>query len=381
MKKRLLWISAILLAAVLYLFDNNAGTLTVFVGVLAVPVFGILPLLNKRAQVKMELNTAQEKGQTATGRLLAHNPGLLPMPRLKMVVQCCNLRTGEETVRSLELSLLPKQKKDVYFEFTCPYCGKIKLEVTEVTTADMFGLFARKLHCSAKAAMTILPTLFEPAISLDSHDMAMPDSDTYSPTRPGSDPGETFAIREYVPGDAIRKIHWKLSEKTDMLMVREFGLPVVNEVAILLETAGVQRPQEADAITEVLSSVSAALIGGDIHHHVFWRDHQTDELRDYNIAAEDDFTFMLEQLLELPPKGSGSVAQRFTELYPHCPYAHVIIVGRQIPQGISNLYNGNRVSILLPRTEHITEGLQPDGTHVLSFDIKNFAMDLCRLEV
>lgn len=39
-------------------------------------------------------------------------------------------------------------------------------------------------------------------------------------TKPGSDSGETFAVREYVPDGSIKNIHWKLSQKQDKLMAQ-----------------------------------------------------------------------------------------------------------------------------------------------------------------
>ena len=380
MRKLLLWVAAIVLAAILYLFENNAGTLTVAVGVLVVPAFGLIPLAGKGIDVQIVVNPAQEKGQDTKGQITVKNLCWLPKPRLDLTLFCRNLRTGENTESKLEISLLPKHKQTMDFSFDCPHCGKIQIEVSDISVSDLFGLFSRNLQNDCKAEFAVLPQLFEPSISLEHSDMAMPDSDNYSPYKPGSDPGETFAIREYVPGDAIRQIHWKLSEKTDKLMVREFGLPVVNEVALLLETAGSTAGSEIDAITEVFASVSSALVASDIHHHVFWRDEKTDELVDFDIADGDAFSSMLSQLLELPPK-EGNIAQRFTQLYPHCPYSHVILAGGQIPQGLRNLYNGNRVSVLIPRNDTVAEGLQPDGTHVLTFDPEHYAMDLCRMEV
>ena len=380
MRKLLLWVAAIVLAAILYLFDNNAGTLTVAVGVLVVPAFGLIPLAGKGIDVQIVVNPAQEKGQDTKGQITVKNLCWLPKPRLDLTLFCRNLRTGENTESKLEISLLPKHKQTVDFSFDCPHCGKIQIEVSDISVSDLFGLFSRNLQNDCKAEFTVLPQLFEPSISLEHSDMAMPDSDTYSPYKPGSDPGETFAIREYVPGDAIRQIHWKLSEKTDKLMVREFGLPVVNEVALLLETAGSITGSETDAITEVFASVSSALVQLDIHHHVFWRHEKTDELVDFDITDGDAFSEMLSQLLELPPR-EGNIAHRFSQMYPHCPYSHVILVGGQIPQGLRNLYNGNRVSVLTPRNDTVTESLQPDGTHVLTFDPEHYALDLCRMEV
>lgn len=381
MKKQLIWMASILLAAILYLFENNPGTLTLLVGAFVVPAFGLLPLIGKGIGLELAFHAAPEKGQSGNGILTVTNRSWLPKPRLRMMVTCRNLRTAEAAEIPLELSLLPRQRKQIGFTFACSHCGKAEIAVTGAKSADVFGLFTRQLPCKAETTFTVVPRLFEPAVSLESCGMSMPDSDTYSPTKPGSDPGETFAIREYVPGDAIHRIHWKLSEKTDKTMVRDFGLPVVEEAALLLETAGAQSPEETDAITEVFASLSSALLEGGVRHHVFWRDSRTDELLDDPITDGDDFGLMLEQLLQLPPREDGSVARRFLERYPHCPYAHVMIVGGRIPAGVGNLCGGSRVSVLIPRRNTIPEGLQPDGTHVLSFSVDGYAMDLCRLEV
>ena len=381
MGKRLAWMGAVLLSALLYLFENNPGTLTVLVSVLVVPILGLLPLTGKNMGLEVSLNPAMEKGAPAKGILTVTNPGFLPKPRLGLSVSCRNLHTGEAVERRLELGLLPGQRKQVAFSFDCPHCGKMEMTVNRVTLSDVFGLLERRLSWGESKSFTVLPQLFEPSVSLEQSLTAMPDSDSYSPHKPGSDPGETFAIREYVSGDAIRSIHWKLSEKTDKVMVRQYGLPVVNEVALLLETAGAASAQEVDAVTEVFASLSAALSSKQTQHHIFWRDAKTDELRQFSITGGQDYGSMLEQLLELPSNADGSVARRFLECYPHCPYSHVVIVGSQIPEGVRDLFNGNRVSLLLPRTDAVAEGLQPDGTHVVSFTVDGYAAQLCRLEV
>lgn len=379
--RRTIWCLSILLAAGLYLFENNAGTLAVLLVVVLLPILGLFPLFGNKVTVQMQMDTAPEKGQTAKGVLTLVNGGIAPLPWLSMTLHCRNLRTGEAAEQFVEVSLLPKQRKSLPFTMDRPHCGKIELTLQKVSTCDLFGLFAKKLSVSAGGSLTVLPTLFAPDISLESVGSAMPDSDTYSQVKPGNDPSETFSIREYIPGDAIRKIHWKLSEKTDRTMVREFGLPVVNEVALLLETVEADDKQLDDAITEVFASVSYALAEAGVSHHVFWRDSQSNELMKLEVNSGEDFAAMLESLLELPTKKDGSVAYQFTQNYDHCPYSHVIIVGSRIPHGVRDLYNGNRVSILLPQQNDTPEGLQPDGTYVLSFTADGYATELCRLEV
>lgn len=381
MKNRLICLAALILAAVLYLFENNTGTLTVLVGVLAAPALDLLPLGGKGAGAEISLDDTQQDGSERTGAITVTNHSFLPMPRLRITLSCRNCRTGERAETALELSLLPKQRKKAAFAFEGLLCGKIEIAVADARFSDVFGLFQRKLPWKVRESFTVLPNLFQPSISLGHSFLAMPDSDAYSPYKPGSDPGETFAIREYVPGDAVRSIHWKLSEKTDKTMVREFGLPIVNEVALLLENGGAASPEETDAVTQVFASLSAKLAGDGIAHHVFWQDAKTGDLRRFPVGDDDEFACMLDELLELPPKEGGSVARLFLEAYPHCPYSHVIIVGGRIPHGVGELYNGNRVSVLIPGREGIREGLQGDGTYMLSFGADSYPRDLCRMEV
>ena len=78
----------------------------------------------------------------------------------------------------------------------------------------------------AQASTLVLPQSFDIAIAMRAHDLPFPDSDEYSPDRPGSDPSELFGIRDYREGDALKSIHWKLGEKYDRTASREMSLPV-----------------------------------------------------------------------------------------------------------------------------------------------------------
>lgn len=382
MKSKLLWLFAVLLAAAAWLFENNAGTLTMLSCAVLLPILGMVPLLLRpKLTACWEMPAPPEKGAQTAAVLAVRNEGSLFLPRLELQVNCRNLRTGEEKTQTVRFSLLPKQEKRLTFRLSCTHCGRIEMRVASAMQRDLFGLFSKTTALDAKGELTVLPDLFHAEVSLQEHDMATPDSDTYSATKPGSDPGETFAIREYIPGDAIRKIHWKLSEKTDKLMTREFGLPVVNEVLLLLETSCAESADETDAITEVFASICQSLSERGILHHTAWRANESDALTMRTVTAPGDFAAVLSDILELSPKENGSVAQRFTEQIGHCSYAHVIVVGGQIPEGIRDLYNGNRISVLLPHRNGIYEGLQPDGTYVLSFEVDGYAAQLCRLEV
>lgn len=372
-----MWAAALLLTALLYFFENNAGTLTLLLSALFLPCFGCLPLLCP-VSAALSASAAAERGQSAAGTIRVKNIGFLPLPRVALRLTCRNLRTGEETAQNVILSLLPKETREAAFCLDCPHCGTIRMEAAEVTVYDLFGLARRQKRCTDDTEFNVLPALFQPEILLRDSAAALPDNDVYAPDRPGNDPGETFAVREYVPGDMLRKIHWKLSEKTDRLMVREFGLPVVNEVLLLLETAGSTDAEATNALTEVFASVSRALLLQGCAHQVGWQGEEDFCLQ--TVSDEQEFDAMLEALLRLPPRESGSVARAFSEIAPHGGFVHVLVVAPQVPAGMRELVSGNRVSVLLCGSA-AAEGLQPDGSYLLSFDSAGYAQALCRLEV
>ena len=77
-------------------------------------------------------------------------------------------------------------------------------------------------------------------------------------------------IRPYRPGDPLRRIHWKLSEKMNETLIRESAPEALDPAVLLLETAGagMPDPEAADAAARALLSVSRAMAEAGIAHAV-----------------------------------------------------------------------------------------------------------------
>ena len=378
MKKILLWGGAVILCALLWFFDNQAGTLILLLGAVLLPLISLIPALfcRKSLEFSLTLPRALQKGEAGEGAMRIENRSLLPLQG-KVLLRLRNLRTGEKEEQTLGFFLLPRGKKTLSFRLTCPYCGRTEAMAEEPELQDLFGIFSLKAAGGAKAGVTVLPVLFEPELRAGASDSASPDSDQYSTSKPGFDPGETFGLREYIPGDNLKSIHWKLSSKLDKLMVRDFGLPVVQDYLLLMETDG-GTPEQRDAVTEVFASLAQTLIRQDCTPRAAWPKGPGDELESRDLKNEDDIAAMLEILLRTEP-AEGSVAERFCAAQPHCGFSHVIVVSAGGVRGIRNLYNGNRVTLLTCSGTH--EGLGGDGIFVRSFGPRSFAADLSALEV
>ena len=62
--------------------------------------------------------------------------------------------------------------------------------------------------------MIVYPRKVNLQVELSQMTIGAPKSEGMMQNRKGNDLSEIFDIREYVPGDDIRSIHWKLSSKT-----------------------------------------------------------------------------------------------------------------------------------------------------------------------
>lgn len=227
--RRVLW--GILLAGALglYLFANSAGTLCVLLAA-ALPLLSAVSLLLPR-QITLTLSAPETvgRGEQMTCTLTVSTSGI--PAQFELTVEAENSFTGEYSTRVMPLSI-GKKPASLSWQLAETHSGVVRLSCTSVREFDSFGLFSRKRICTAQTEVLLPPQTFPVSVCLNQAAEVLLDSESYSAQKAGNDPGETFRIREYVPGDPIRQIHWKLSEKMGTLMVREFGLPAMNRLLL-----------------------------------------------------------------------------------------------------------------------------------------------------
>jgi len=72
---------------------------------------------------------------------------------------------------------------------------------------------------------------------------------------------EFDGLRDYVPGDDLRKIHWPSSARADGLQVRQFRPPRHGRLSVVIDTRPPSNdPNALDATTSVAGSIAAAVL-------------------------------------------------------------------------------------------------------------------------
>lgn len=131
--------------------------------------------------------------------------------------------------------ILPVRGKDTQYPFSLEstLCGEMRIGCARAQMCDVLELF--RLKCRPfDAVHTIVYPASYPLSIVPSHTASgVSLTEGLTQNRRGSDHSETFDIREYVPGDDVRTIHWKLSSKTDTLIVREPSDPSHHDLCLL----------------------------------------------------------------------------------------------------------------------------------------------------
>jgi hypothetical protein len=232
--------------------------------VIILPIVSLIYSLIGRASVQVFVEaekTTAEKMEPVSYEIKVINPSFLPYP----FTTACIMLPDDVGVRCTEgyvkMSLTPFGGCFINKNVTFRYRGSYALGVGDLYISDLFRLFNLRKTENVYSTVTVYPRKLEfenpPVYSITD----IP-SDTASAV-PGADRSEQSGIREYVPGDSLKSIHWKLSSKTQDLQVREFTTNDSRHVWVLCDLAGhreiKQEETESDAaIDEAQASEKAA---------------------------------------------------------------------------------------------------------------------------
>ena len=337
-KSRVYYIVWLLASLLLYLWsDSWIACFLVAVSVI-LPLVSGLWLLTEKRQIHcyFQIKDIAGKGQEAKGSLCVENHGFLPLPRLGCHLVFQNRLTGEKARQDVYCSVSAKKTQQLEWGLSSEYCGNIRVVLETISCSDVFGLWKVVLRPGEKSHVVILPDIIQMEVTVTDSDTANWESVTYSSGKRGDDPSEIFGVREYLPGDSLKNIHWKLSGKMDDLYVKELSLPIENSILLIYETAILGKRRESarvrSAMMEAFLSVSQALAGGGHVHALGWYDQEKERFCCENVASEDDLTGMIGGLLALASgRNDYSSLHYYLREYIEKPFAHIVYVTAQEP--------------------------------------------------
>jgi uncharacterized protein (DUF58 family) len=195
-----------------------------------------------------------ERGRPALARLRVRNTG-----RRRQAGFLATDAAGAAS-RTVRLSgLLPGAEEVRHYELPTRDRGRITLGPLVLQRTDPFDLARHVLPTGAPATLWVHPRRF-PARPLTAgvprhHHVGSPDSALRGSV-------ELLDVREYVPGDEVRHLHWKATARTGRLMVRDLADPHRSRTTVVLDN----RPEVfGEALFEEAVDVAASLLCASAH--------------------------------------------------------------------------------------------------------------------
>ena len=296
------WILLIIAAAVMYLLDNGTETLAILIALIMAPVVSLGLLKVSGKHIEVSVSRAEEEKENIAIRLLVASKDLIPVSSIDVDVRCVNLRTGEEEIITISRALRPKGRSEAVFTVTPDHAGRYMIAADSARMYDPLRLWSREIKAEGSEYITVMPELFDIDLQVMSSSLSMPESDRYIEGKTGNDPGDIRSIREYVPGDPVKNIHWKLSGKTDKMLVKELGLPVTDQFLVVLDNAADVGlvPEALDAIVSVYASVLTSLHNEGFVFTAGWTDPLTGTPMLRTIRTEDELIAAADEYLAVP---------------------------------------------------------------------------------
>ena len=274
LRRRILYIAALLLALLGQILDVGYLFHFAFFAVLVFPLLGLLISLPAMLGCRAELTASAQRltrGESASWTLSISNRFRLPVARTSYRLRVSNRLSGEvHSGRSVLRDVMPEE--DRVWTLESDHCG---IELPEGTgIAD--PLPGRK-----------------------------------------SVSGENYELRAYREGDSLRMIHWKMSAKRDELVTRE--TPEVVRLLPVLTFDHFGLMEQVDRTLDRLEGYSTALLEQDRPHEVRWVHPETGAVRRYPVNARRGWEVCLAAILSDPAplrgRSIGSLSQERGPIY------------------------------------------------------------------
>lgn len=231
---------ALLAAGRLFALDEAfvaGATLAVLVALAAL----VVALVRVRIDVARELHPARvHAGVSSSVVLEVRNRGRRRTPVLTLVDRVSG-------TRGAHLAVAPLEREGVTgaaYELPTERRGLLSVGPLEVVVSDPFGLAQARVRAAGTTELTVYPAVDHVAPApLSTGTDPHAGRDQRNRLSPSGE--EFFALREYVVGDDLRRVHWASTARRDQLMVRQDELPWQGRVTLFLDNRAGYRPDEA----------------------------------------------------------------------------------------------------------------------------------------
>ncbi|MGH9118267.1 MAG: DUF58 domain-containing protein [Acidimicrobiales bacterium] len=217
-----------------------------------------------RARFRLEVARSVTPARVHAGNasrvdLAIRNVGTRRTPVLRFTDPVSRTRGAEILIAPFS----PLASTNAAYQLPTDRRGVVRVGPLRVEVSDPFGLARTSTVAAGRTEVIVYPRIdrIVPLPQTAGHD---PLAGSEHPTALGRAGEDFYALRPYVVGDELRRVHWPTTARLDELMVRQDELPWQGRVTVLLD---VRRPAHSPASLELCISAAASIVMASWKRH------------------------------------------------------------------------------------------------------------------
>ncbi|MBR1772267.1 MAG: DUF58 domain-containing protein [Eubacterium sp.] len=271
-----------------YDFLRNHFLMLVLSLLISAPILDIIALVVLYRGVDIKL-TAPERdvSRFSVGylKLEIFNRSLMVSYDLNVKLDAESTFYGDKsgTILSLPCSAKGTYEKQIPIKYSMN--GIVRYSISTFTIRDLLGFVSVKKTADAVAEVNVYPER-DLAAKFDMTDMSRGMTESEESVKKGHDFSDVSDVREYIPGDKLMSIHWKLSAKRDILMVKDRVSMSDQQMVLLVELSGTD--EEVDDVLTLAYAVVKRLVEEQTYVKLMWWSEGRFEFESREIMSQEN---------------------------------------------------------------------------------------------
>jgi uncharacterized protein (DUF58 family) len=205
--------------------------------------------------------------------------------------------------------------------------GLVQIGPLQVVVGDPFGLTSLATIAAPMVALTVYPHIdqIDPLPYTTGHD---PLAGARQPNSLGRTGEDFYALRPYVVGDDLRRIHWPTSARHDELLVRQNELPWQGRTTVLLD---VRKAAHSGDSLEVAVSAAASIVAATARRNDLIRLVTTAGTDSDFAPGSDHVEAIMEHLATVPAAPTGSLRRTIEMLGRRSTGGALVVLVAEVP--------------------------------------------------
>lgn len=255
--------------------------------------FGLLWSHKDELRVQAVLPAARVgRGTRFSFDINVHNPGKFAAFTADITYSWCNIFTGYSE-RDRKHLWIASGVSSISQLLSSRYAGRVEVRIESFKVFDLFHMFCLKGCDKSDAYVVVWPAFSETEEEeINSSVEGFPDENEIK--KRGVNYNPDYEVREYIPGDELRSIHWKLSAKQERLMVRERLAEGRDKINILLPLG--EDRQQNDGLVEAVYALGQLLLYKEYPIQLYWPGRE-ESLRGYFMAEQGELENVISEIL------------------------------------------------------------------------------------